>query len=85
MMEHESAGYQVNQALKFGPEFECVPARPHPDGVLDPDRPGTRFQMAGEVDMVTPNGYLTKPMDIPRVPLGDSGLAGRASPTSREV
>ena len=64
MMEHDSAGYQVNQALKFGQEFEAfrhVPILMVSSISVDP---ATRFAMAGEVAMVTPNSYLTKPVDI---------------------
>jgi two-component system alkaline phosphatase synthesis response regulator PhoP len=66
MMEHDSAGYQVNQALKFGAGFEChrhVPILMVSSISVDP---ATRFSMAGEVDMITPNVYLTKPMDVSR-------------------
>jgi two-component system alkaline phosphatase synthesis response regulator PhoP len=66
MMEHDSAGYQVNQALKFGAGFEChrhVPVLMVSSISVDP---AARFSMAGEVDMITPNAYLTKPVDVPR-------------------
>jgi DNA-binding response OmpR family regulator len=64
MMEHDSAGYQVNQALKFGAGFECfrhVPILMVSSISVDP---AARFSMAGEVDMITPNAYLTKPVDV---------------------
>ena len=64
MMEHESAGYQLNQALKFGPEFESFRRVPILMVSSIPIDPARRFQMAGEVEMVTPNSYLTKPVDI---------------------
>lgn len=64
MMEHDSAGYQVNQALKFGPEFGCFRHVPILMVSSIPVDPATRFSMAGEVAMVTPDSYLTKPVDI---------------------
>jgi CheY-like chemotaxis protein len=66
MMEHDSAGYQVNQTLKFGPAFECHRHVPILMVSSIPVDPATRFRMAGEVEMITPNVYLTKPVDVPR-------------------
>lgn len=64
MMEHESAGYQLNQALKYGPEFESFRHVPILMVSSIPIDPARRFRMAGEVEMVTPNSYLTKPVNI---------------------
>lgn len=64
MMEYDSAGYEVNQAIKFGDGFECarhVPILMVSSIQMDP---ATRFRTAGELDMITPDGYLTKPLDI---------------------
>jgi DNA-binding response OmpR family regulator len=63
MMEHAFAGYEVNQALKFasGAEEKAVPILMVSSVPLDP---ASRFAGAGEVEMVTPDGYLTKPLDI---------------------
>jgi len=66
MMEHDSAGYQVNQALKYGAGFECFRHVPILMVSSIPVDPAARFSMAGEVDMITPNAYLTKPVDVPR-------------------
>jgi two-component system, OmpR family, alkaline phosphatase synthesis response regulator PhoP len=77
MMEYDSAGYEVNSAVKFGAGFECfrhVPILMVSSIEIDP---ATRFHMAGEVDTVTPDRYLTKPVDVTtfldtvRVLLGD--------------
>jgi DNA-binding response OmpR family regulator len=66
MMEHEGAGYEVNQAVKFAPGFEALRHVPIlMVSSIDID-PATRFCEAGEVDMVTPTAYLTKPLDIQR-------------------
>ena len=66
MMEHHWAGYEVNQAIKFAgvsPEASRIPILMISSVTLDPTE---RFRWAGEVDMVTPDEYLTKPLDIPR-------------------
>jgi CheY-like chemotaxis protein len=67
MMENEWAGYGVNEAIKFDPGFECVrhvPVVMVSSISLDPE---SRFGgHTDEAAMVTPNLYLTKPLDIPR-------------------
>lgn len=65
MMESDAAGYGVNQALKYGEGFECFRHVPVLMVSSIPVEPSTLFRMAGEVDMITPNGYLSKPLDIP--------------------
>ena len=66
MMENNWAGYEVNQAFKFGG------ASPRTAGVpivmVSSIRigPAERFRWAGEVGMVTPDEYFAKPLDIPR-------------------
>lgn len=66
MMEHDNSGYEVNQAIKYGRAFDALHHVPIVMvSSIDVD-PATRFQTAGEVDMITPNVYLTKPLDIPR-------------------
>jgi DNA-binding NtrC family response regulator len=65
MMEYDSAGYEVNTAVKFGSGYECFRHIPIlMVSSIDID-PATRFHMAGEVDTVTPDRYLTKPVDVP--------------------
>lgn len=66
MMENEWAGYGVNEAIKFDPGFQCVrhvPVVMVSSIGLDPT---ARFGHSDEAEMVTPNLYLTKPLDIPR-------------------
>jgi two-component system alkaline phosphatase synthesis response regulator PhoP len=65
MMEYDSSGYEVTQAIKFSPALECFRDIPILMVSSIPIDPATRFSMAGEVDMVTPSRYLTKPVDIP--------------------
>ena len=64
MMEYDSAGYEVNQAIKFRDEFS------HDTPILMVSSiqvdPATLFSRATEVEMVTPDAYLTKPLSIPQ-------------------
>lgn len=82
MMEYESSGYEVNQAVKFAPSFEGFRHIPILMVSSIPIDPSTRFQMAGEVDMITPNRYLTKPIDIPRFLASIRDLLGETEPVS---
>jgi DNA-binding response OmpR family regulator len=64
MMEYDSAGYEVNQAIKFRDEYQI--ARNVPILMISsiPLDPLTRFDRAAEVGMITPDYYMTKPPDI---------------------
>ena len=64
MMEHEWAGYEVNQAVKFGGD-EAAATIPIMMVSSIPTDPAARFCRATEAGMVTPDDYLTKPLDIP--------------------
>lgn len=66
IMEHDSAGYEVNEAVKFAPGFEAIRHIPILMVSSIPVDPATRFSMSEEMPMITPNAYLTKPLDIPR-------------------
>jgi DNA-binding response OmpR family regulator len=64
MMEYDSAGYEVNQAIKFRDEYQIarnVPILMISSISLDPL---TRFDRAAEVGMITPDYYMTKPPNI---------------------
>jgi twitching motility two-component system response regulator PilH len=66
MMEHDAAGYEVTQAVKFADgadDLRHIPILMVSSIDVSPD---ARFSMAGEAPMITPNAYLTKPLDIPR-------------------
>jgi hypothetical protein len=39
-----------------------------------------RFPTAGDVDMITPDRYMTKPLDIPRLLTTIRELIGEAEP-----
>ncbi len=64
MMEYDSAGYEVNQAIKFREEFSRdIPILMVSSIQVDPT---TLFSRATEVELITPDAYLTKPLDIPQ-------------------
>ncbi len=76
MMEHLSAGYEVNQAVKYKDEYKSVsniPILMISSITLDP---ATRFSRAGEMDMIMPDDYLTKPLAIPEFLDKVRGLLG---------
>ena len=64
MMECSSEGYGVNQALKYQDaykNYQNIPIVMISSIEWSPDE---RFPMAGGVDMIRPDYYLTKPLDI---------------------
>jgi twitching motility two-component system response regulator PilG len=65
MMKCSSEGYGVNQAIKHQEEYRdyrSIPVVMTSSIELSPDE---LFPMAGEVEMIRPDYYLTKPLDIP--------------------
>ena len=65
MMKCSSEGYGVNQAIKHQEEYRNyrnIPVVMTSSIELSPDE---LFPMAGEVEMIRPDYYLTKPLDIP--------------------
>jgi len=66
MMESIVEGYAVNQAIKFQPEFEAYADIPIVMVSSIDESPDERFGRSEEMEMVRPNRYLTKPLDIPR-------------------
>jgi len=66
VMECDSEGYGVNQAIKYQDGYAAyrnIPIVMTSSIDLSPDE---RFPMAGELDMIRPDFYLTKPLDIPK-------------------
>lgn len=66
MMKCCCEGYGVTQAIKFRDEYEPyreIPIIMASSIELSPDE---LFAMAGEVGMIRPDYYVTKPLDIPR-------------------
>ena len=66
MMESPVEGYTVVQALKHRDEYVQVREIPVLMVSAVQDDPTSLFPMAGEVEMITPDAYLTKPLDIPK-------------------
>ncbi len=64
MMEHDSAGYEVNQAVKFRKEYQLEHDIPIMMVSSIPLDPATRFDRAAEVGMITPDYYMTKPLNL---------------------
>jgi CheY-like chemotaxis protein len=66
MMDFSTDGYGVNQAIKYQDayaEFRNIPIVMVSSIEESPDE---LFPMAAEVEMIRPDYYLTKPLDIPK-------------------
>lgn len=66
MMETLEEGYGVTQTIKFRNEFRQFRDVPIIMVSSIQESPDERFPAAGELDMVRPDRYVTKPIDIPR-------------------
>jgi len=64
MMEDVVAGYAVNQALKFADEYREFKDVPVLMVSSIQEDPASRFPMAAETAMITPDSYMTKPLDV---------------------
>ncbi|MBZ5640447.1 MAG: response regulator [Acidobacteriia bacterium] len=65
MMEDAFAGYGLNQAVKFGDKREVAGHVPVLMVSSIEQPPEAIFPAAAEAAMITPDDYLTKPLDIP--------------------
>ena len=67
MMESSVEGYGVTHSLKFRDEY--AEFRQIPIFMISSieESPDERFPMSAEVDLIRPDGYLTKPLDIPEL------------------
>jgi len=65
MMESPTEGYSVNEAIKHSGEFDDVQTPIIMVSSIQ-ESPDDRYPRAPEVDMIRPDRYLTKPLDIPR-------------------
>ena len=65
MMENPTEGYGVNYSIKYRDEF--AEYREVPIFMISSieESPDERFPFSSEVDMIRPDRYLTKPLDIP--------------------
>ena len=67
MMETIDEGYLLNQIIKFQKDYEDHKSMPILMVSSIQQDPLSRFpRAAGEVEMITPDYYLTKPVDIPK-------------------
>ncbi len=66
MMKCCCEGYGVTHAIKFCDEFEKFRNIPIIMASSIEQSPDELFSMAGEVGMIRPDYYITKPLDIPR-------------------
>jgi len=64
MMESPVEGYSVVQAIKYRNEYGDLATIPIVMVSSVTQDPASLFPMAGEVDMITPDAYFTKPLDI---------------------
>jgi CheY-like chemotaxis protein len=64
MMETTVEGYGVTYSLKYLDEFAEFRQIPIFMVSSIEEGPDERFPMSAEVDMIRPDGYLTKPLDI---------------------
>ena len=65
MMEYQGAGYSINQALKTSEEFRTLRATPVIMVSSVETDPASLFGWIGDTKAITPDAYLTKPLDIP--------------------
>jgi two-component system alkaline phosphatase synthesis response regulator PhoP len=66
MMESSTAGYGVNELLKHSGEFDTLSQIPVIMVSSIQESPDDLFPRAPEAEMIRPDRYLTKPLDIPR-------------------
>ena len=64
MMETSVEGYGVTHSLKHGEEYAEYRHIPVFMVSSIEESPDERFPMSAEVEMIRPDGYLTKPLDI---------------------
>jgi len=65
MMETTTEGYGVNEAIKYADEYRAYQSTPILMVSSIQESPDDLFPRAPETDMIRPDRYLTKPLDIP--------------------
>ncbi|MEE4310923.1 MAG: response regulator [candidate division KSB1 bacterium] len=67
MMETIDQGYSLNQVIKFQSKYEKYKNIPIIMLSTIQEDPYTRFaQAGGQVEMIIPDQYMTKPVDVPK-------------------
>jgi CheY-like chemotaxis protein len=64
MMESTTEGYGVTEAIKYSDEYSAFQQTPIIMVSSIQESPDERFPRAPEVDMIRPDRYLTKPLDL---------------------
>jgi CheY-like chemotaxis protein len=65
MMESTTEGYGVNEAIKYSDEYREYQTRPILMVSSIQESPDQLFPRSSDADMIRPDRYLTKPLDIP--------------------
>lgn len=65
MMESDAEGYGITQSIKYRDDFAAF--RNIPVFMISSieESPDERFPMAAEAEMIRPDRYLTKPLNVP--------------------
>ena len=66
MMESTTEGYGVSESIKYGEEYAAVRDVPLIMVSSIQESPDERFPRSPEVEMIRPDRYLTKPLDMKR-------------------
>lgn len=67
MMETNVEGYSVNQVIKYKDEYRKYRSTPIVMVSSIQETPDDLFPLAPEVEMIRPDAYLTKPLDMDRL------------------
>lgn len=67
MMESSTEGYGVNFAIKYQPEYAAYQDIPVIMVSSIEESPDERFPRAEETELIRPDRYLKKPVDVPRL------------------
>ncbi|MDH4044687.1 MAG: response regulator [Gemmatimonadota bacterium] len=65
MMESSTEGYGVSETIKYSEQYRAFDSTPIIMVSSIHESPDERYPRAPEVDMIRPDRYLTKPLDIP--------------------
>jgi len=65
MMESDAEGYGITQSVKYREDFAAFRNTPVFMISSIEETPDERFPMSAEAEMIRPDRYLTKPLDIP--------------------
>ena len=64
MMDSPVEGYTVNQAIRHRDEYSALQDVPILMVSSVPLDPSARFPMTAEAEMITPDAYMTKPLNV---------------------